>query len=62
MPLESGKGQKHVSNNIGEMMKSYQQTGKIGNTHPQNRDHAMRIAAAAAYSEARRSGPKGRKG
>ncbi len=52
-PLHKGKGQKVISKNIHEMMSSYEDTGKIGNTKPKNAAHARKIAAAAAYEKAR---------
>ena len=55
MPLKKGKGQKAVSANIKEMMHSYKETGKIGNTTPKNKAHAAKIAAAAAYKKSRGS-------
>ncbi len=51
MPLKSGK--KNLSSNIAEMMRSYKETGKIGNTTPKNKKHAAKIAAAAAYKKSR---------
>jgi hypothetical protein len=55
MPLRKGKGQKVISGNIKEMLHSYKQSGKIGNTKPKSMKKARQIAAAAAYSSARRS-------
>lgn len=52
MPLSRGRGKAVVSKNIGEMMKSYKATGKIGSTKPKSVGHAQKIAAAAAYSKA----------
>lgn len=53
MPLKSGKSQKTISSNIAEMMRSWEKTGKIGNVTPKNKAHALRIAQAAAYTQAR---------
>lgn len=47
MPLKKGSG--HHSENIREMVSSYKQTGKIGNTRPRSKAHAVKIANAAAY-------------
>lgn len=35
------------------MMDAYERTGKIGNTRPRNKAHALQIANAAAYTSAR---------
>jgi hypothetical protein len=35
MPLKRGKSQKVVSGNIGEMVRSYSKTGKIGASKPE---------------------------
>jgi len=53
MPLKKGKGQGTISKNIQEMLRSYKETGKIGNTTPKNKKHAAKIAAAAAYRKSR---------
>lgn len=54
MPLKSGKSKATISNNIAEMIRAYKKSGKIGNTKPKNKKHAAKIAAAAAYSKARK--------
>lgn len=55
MPLLKGKGRKVISQNIKEMMDSWKQTGKIGNTKPRSMAHALRIAEAAANTAAESS-------
>ncbi len=53
VPLKGGTSQASISANIEEMLRSYKETGRIGNTRPANMEEARRIAAAAAYSKAR---------
>jgi hypothetical protein len=52
MPLSKGKGKKAISRNVGEMVKSYKKTGKIGNTKPGSTAKAVKVATAAAYAKA----------
>lgn len=54
MPLRKGKSQKIISSNIREMIDSWKETGKIGNTKPKSMAQAIRIASAAAYTTARK--------
>lgn len=53
MPLKAGKSQKIISKNIQEMMRSFEKTGRIGNTRPKNKKEALRIAQAAAFTKSR---------
>jgi hypothetical protein len=53
VPLKKGKGKTAVNDNIREMMRSYKETGRIGNTTPADAKHAAKIASAAAYRKAR---------
>ena len=53
MPLKPGKSQKVRSENIAEMMRSWEKTGKIGNTSPKSAKEALKIANAAAYTKSR---------
>ena len=53
MPLKTGKSQKTISGNIAEMIRSWEKTGKIGNTKPKNKEEALKIAQAAAYTKSR---------
>jgi len=55
MPFAKGRSQKTISSNIRECILSYKKTGKVGNTHPKNLSHAVRICSAAAYTSARKS-------
>ncbi len=52
MPLHKGSSWKTVGSNIKEMMDSYKQTGMIGNTKPKSKEHALKIAQAAAMRKA----------
>lgn len=58
MPLKSGYSQNSISSNIEEMMHKYKETGKIGNARPGSMEEARRMAAAAAYAQARKSAEK----
>jgi hypothetical protein len=53
MPLKSGKSAKVRSDNIGELIRTYKEKGKIGNTTPHSAEHARHIAVAIAYSKQR---------
>lgn len=55
MPLKKGKSQKVISSNIKELVKSYKQNGKIGNSEPESMEKAQKQAAAIAYSKANKS-------
>ena len=55
MPLMKGGSQKTISKNIGEMVRKFKDTGKIGTSRPGGMRKAMKQAAAIAYSTARRS-------
>ena len=55
MPLKSGKSKKTISSNIREMVRSYEETGRIGNIRPKNKKHAVKIAVAAAMRKAGKS-------
>ena len=58
MPLKSGKSKKTISANIGEIVKSYKDTGKIGTSTPKNNKAAVAQASAIAYAKAGKSRKK----
>lgn len=55
MPLKKGRSQKVVGENIGEMVRSFKETGKIGTSKPKNVAAATKQAAAIALSKAGKS-------
>lgn len=58
MPLKSGSSQKVISDNIAELIREYKDSGKIGNTTPDDMEHAQKIASAIAYKKAGKSNAK----
>ena len=55
MPLKKGSSQKTISRNIGELVGTYKQKGKIGTSKPKSKAAAIKQAAAIAYSKAGKS-------
>jgi hypothetical protein len=55
MPLMKGKSAKTISKNIGEMVRSFKESGKIGTSKPSSVRKAVKQAAAIAYSKAGKS-------
>lgn len=52
MPLKKGRSKKVISENIGELIASWKQKGKIGNIKPKSKKHAQKIAVAIAMRKA----------
>lgn len=62
MPLKKGSSQKTISANIGEMVGSYKETGKIGTSRPKSKAAAAKQAAAIAYEKAGKAKKKAKGG
>lgn len=52
MPLKKGRSKKVIGSNIGEMVRKFKKTGKIGTSSPGGMKSAVSQAAAIAYSKA----------
>jgi hypothetical protein len=52
MPLKKGSSQKTISRNIGELVGTYKEKGRIGTSKPKSKSAAVKQAAAIAYEKA----------
>jgi chitinase len=55
MPLKKGSSQKTISSNVGEMVRSFKKTGKIGTSKPASKKKAQKQAVAIALTKAGKS-------
>jgi len=55
MPLKKGHSQKTVSHNVEEMVHSWENSGKIGASHPRNKKKAVKQAVAISLKKAGKS-------
>lgn len=55
MPLKKGSSQKTISSNVGEMVRKFKKTGKIGTSKPASKGKAVKQAVAIALSTAGKS-------
>lgn len=58
MPLKEGYSRAVIAANIQELLSSWKETGRIGNSKPKSKKEAMWQAAAIAYNKARESAKK----
>lgn len=52
MPLKKGRSKKVISQNIEEIIRSWEKTGKIGNSKPKTKKQAVKQAVAIALKKA----------
>lgn len=52
MPLKKGRSRKVISENIEEIVHSWEKTGKIGNSRPKTKKQAVKQAVAIALNKA----------
>lgn len=55
MPLKKGSSQKTVSKNIKEIVHSWEDSGKIGNSHPESKKKSLKQAVAISLKKAGKS-------
>jgi hypothetical protein len=55
MPLMRGSSKKTISGNIGEMVRKFKDTGKIGTSRPASKVKAIKQAVAIAFRKAGKS-------
>lgn len=58
MPLKKGKSKKVIGENIGKMMREYEDDGMMGTSKPKSKAKAVKQAAAIAYTKAGKSRKK----
>jgi hypothetical protein len=61
MPLKKGKSKKVIAENIREVVKSYNKTGKIGTSNPANKKKAIKQAIAIAIQKAHKNKKRGKR-
>ena len=54
MPVKKGKSQKVFKQNVKEIVRSYEKTGKIGTSKPKSKAKAIEQAVAIAYDQKRK--------
>jgi hypothetical protein len=52
MPLKKGSSKKIIGANVGEMVKSFKRTNKLGTSKPKSLAAATKQAVAAAFNKA----------
>ena len=55
MPLKKGRSDKTVGTNIKKLVHEYEDTGRIGASHPASKKKAVKQAVAIALTKAGRS-------
>lgn len=60
MPLRKSRSKEAISQNIKELVHSYEETGKIGKSRPKTKKEAVKQAVAIAMNKARKSKKKKR--